>query len=75
MFFEEKLEQINNLINQINQKSKILIWGIGQHTDKLMKYTNLLSFPQLVFTGKEKVWGGGEIIRVPGGLHIRIKFG
>lgn len=54
MFFEEKLEQINNVIDQIDRERMILIWGMGQHTDELLKYTSLLSFPNLMFTGKSE---------------------
>lgn len=67
MFFEEKLEQINNIINQIDKEKRILVWGMGLHTDELMKYTNLLSFPNLMFTGKGKLREG-----IFGKLVVRI---
>lgn len=53
MFFEEKLEAINNLIDSLNKEDTILVWGTGLHTDELMKYTKLSLFGSLLFTSKE----------------------
>lgn len=53
MFFEEKLEVINKLVNEINPESTILVWGTGLHTDELMKHTKLSTFSNLIFTSKE----------------------
>lgn len=55
MFFEEKLEQMRNVIDQIDKEERILVWGMGRHTDELLKYTNLLSFSDLRFTGRGKL--------------------
>ena len=48
MFREEKLEQINKLILAQRGK-KVAIWCLGNHTDSLIKYTQVLSLDILFF--------------------------
>lgn len=53
MFFEEKLKEINTILEQIDKEENILIWGIGQHTNELLKYTDLLLYKNLIFTSQD----------------------
>lgn len=57
MFFEDKLEEIEAIVSQIKDEERVLIWGMGRHTDELLKHTRLPQHHDLMFTSKDGING------------------
>lgn len=53
MQLEEKVNQIEKFLED-KRHHKIVVWGAGLHTEKLFKYTSLLSFQDLEITDSNK---------------------
>jgi len=43
MYLEEKIKEINNILSVIG-KEVVAVWGVGKHTDQLVKYTDILKY-------------------------------
>lgn len=54
MNLQEKILQIEQRIEKIEKNKTIVIWCAGVHTEKLFKYTSLLTFPNLEIVDNDK---------------------
>lgn len=44
MYFEEKVKDINECLKVLEPVESFVIWGMGEHTWNLIRYTNLIKF-------------------------------
>lgn len=49
---KNKVTQINSILDTINENASIVIWGAGEHTEKLFAYTKLYTFKNIAIVDK-----------------------
>lgn len=52
MHIKNKIDQINSVLDSIKKSSSIVIWGAGEHTEKLFAYTKINNFNNLAIVDK-----------------------
>lgn len=52
MYIKNKIDQINSVLDSIKKSSTIVIWGAGEHTEKLFAYTKINNFNNLAIVDK-----------------------
>lgn len=45
MFLQEKIIEINKMLEKLKGKENIVVWGAGEHTCRLLEKTNLANYP------------------------------
>lgn len=53
MYRNNKIEQINSILDTIGKSEAVVIWGGGEHTEKLFSYTKLHSFENIAIVDKK----------------------
>lgn len=67
MFFEEKIESINELLKSIVQNSRVLVWGAGKHTEELFRYSIITQLPDLIIADNnnwEKTYANKAVLGI-----------
>lgn len=60
-FFEDKLAEINEVFQKLSTRKNFIIWGAGQHTENLMRYSDLYQYDNWILADKHNygqyLWG------------------
>lgn len=51
-FFENKINEMEKVFENFLPKKKILVWGAGRHTEKLLEYSSILQFDNIIIADK-----------------------